>query len=324
MARHKGSSSNAVPFLKWAGGKSQLLQAFEIRFPLELKKGGITTYIEPFIGGGAVFFHIALNNRTQFNYLWDINEDLVITYNVIKNNCELLVNELKQLEGGYLKGDEGEREKRYYEIRDEFNKEKCGLNYTTFSSDWIHRASQLIFLNKTCFNGLYRVNSKGEFNVPFGRYKNPLICNETNLMRVSVTLSDTIVRLGDFSLCEMYADENTFVYFDPPYRPLNKSAFFASYAKDGFYERDQLRLAELFKKLDKKGAKVMLSNSDPKNEDPEDTFFDDLYEGYLIERVPAKRAINSNGSLRGAINELIVMNYLPPAVTPLNRQLTEL
>lgn len=322
MVRHKGSSSNAVPVLKWAGGKGQLLPEFELRFPEGLKNGDIQTYLEPFVGGGAVFFHIALKYPVKRNYLLDINEDLVLTYNVIKNYCGLLVTELKKLEENYLKDDEIQREKKFYEIRNEFNKEKSTFNYSVYNNNWIHRASQILFLNKTCFNGLYRVNSKGEFNVPFGKYKNPVICNELNLKRVSVTFSNVIIRCGDYLECEICADENTFVYLDPPYRPLNKSAFFASYAKDGFSDIDQKRLAELFKRLDKKGAKVMLSNSDPKNENPDDTFFDSLYEGYFIDRVPAKRAINSNGSRRGEINEIIVMNYEAPRFTPRNRQLT--
>ena len=169
--------------------------------------------------------------------------------------------------------------------------------------------AQIIFLNRTCYNGLFRVNRKGEFNVPFGRYKNPEILNEDNLKDVSTLLKTTKIILGDFTQCRKFVDKNTFVYFDPPYRPLNETSSFTSYSKNGFFEDDQMRLVEFFKELDGKGAKIMLSNSDPKNENPDDSFFDDLFAEYYIERVPAKRMINCNGARRGDINELIITNY---------------
>lgn len=165
------------------------------------------------------------------------------------------------------------------------------------------------FLNRTCYNGLFRVNQKGEFNVPFGRYKKPEILNEDNLNDVATLLKTTKILCGDFTQCRKFVDDKTFIYFDPPYRPLNQSSSFTSYAKNGFCDKDQLRLVDFFKELDDKNAKVMLSNSDPKNENPDDSFFDDLFSDYYIERVPAKRMINCNGARRGNINELIITNY---------------
>ena len=153
------------------------------------------------------------------------------------------------------------------------------------------------------------MNQKGEFNVPFGKYKNPEICNADNLNKVSAMLKKTRIVSGDFTRCRTFVDDTTFVYFDPPYRPLNQTSSFTSYTKTGFSEKDQVRLVEFFKELDRKGAKVMLSNSDPRNQDPDDTFFDDHFSDYTIERVPANRMINSNGARRGKINELIITNY---------------
>ncbi|MGV8109809.1 DNA adenine methylase [Methanospirillum sp.] len=162
------------------------------------------------------------------------------------------------------------------------------------------------------YNGLFRLNSKGGFNVPFGRYKNPRIINELNLLKASKLLSNTTILKGDFSICQEYIEEKTFVYIDPPYRPLNQTSSFTSYSQGGFSEQDQIRLSKFFADIDRIGAKVMLSNSDPKNEDPSDHFFDDLYQDFPIERVLAKRSINSMGNKRGEIKEIIVMNYIPP------------
>jgi DNA adenine methylase len=300
---------SARPFLKWAGGKTQLLNEFSKRLPGELKKGKITKYVEPFIGGGAFYFY--LNQRFSFEncYICDINEELVLSYRVIKRASKKLMTELDYLQSEYLSKDETDRESYYYEVRDAFNQKLPEINFKKFSSDWIQRTAQIIFLNRTCYNGLFRVNRKGEFNVPFGRYKNPEILNEDNLKDVATLLKTTQILLGDFTQCRKYVDEQTFVYFDPPYRPLNETSSFTSYSKGGFYDADQIRLYEFFKELDEKGAKVMLSNSDPKNENPDDSFFDDLFSEYFIERVPAKRMINCNGARRGDISELIITNY---------------
>jgi len=309
MAKHTKPVPLARPFLKWAGGKTQLLNAFGKRLPGELKKGKITRYVEPFIGGGAFFFY--LNQRFSFErcYICDANEELYLSYRVIQRSVKKLISELETLESEYISKDAKARESFYYEVRDAFNQQLPEINFHRYEMEWIKRAARIIFLNHTCFNGLFRVNQRGGFNTPFGKYKNPDILNEDNLYTVAILLKTTQIRLGDFTACRKFIDDHTFVYLDPPYRPLNETSSFTSYSKQGFSDNDQVRLADFFKELDAKGAKIMLSNSDPKNENPGDTFFDDLYSGYYIDRVPAKRMINCNGSGRGNITELIITNY---------------
>ena len=199
----------------------------------------------------------------------------------------------------------------YYEVRNSFNTGSQYINFHAYGPEWVKRASQIIFLNRTSYNGLFRVNRHGEFNVPFGRYKNPDILNVDNLEDVDVLLKETYTQIlsGDFTMCRNSIDDRTFVYLDPPYRPLSRTSSFISYSRDGFSETDQTRLADFFRELDARGAKIMLSNSDPQNYDSRDTFFDDLFAGYSIERVPARRLINCNGSRRGNIDELIITNY---------------
>ena len=302
--------STARPFLKWAGGKTQLLYEFNKRLPEELTQGIITKYVEPFIGGGAVFFYLNENFSFEKCYICDANEELTLCYRVIKHSVKELISELKTLESAYLSKNDEQRESFYYEVRDAFNQKLPAIDFQKYSSEWVERAARIIFFNRTCFNGLFRVNQKGEFNVPFGKYKKPAILNESNLEDVAAVLKTTEILVGDFTQCREFVDDTTFVYFDPPYRPLNSSSFFTSYSKNGFYDTDQVRLKDFFKELDGVGAKIMLSNSDPKNEKHDDSFFDDLYSDYFIERVPAKRMINSNGAGRGNINELIITNYL--------------
>ncbi len=309
MANQTKSVPAARPFLKWAGGKTQLLGEFGKRLPAELHEGKITRYVEPFIGGGAVFF--ALNQRFSFerSYICDVNEELFLSYRVVQRSVKKLISELETLETAYLSRSEKKREEFYYEVRDGFNKKLPEIDFRKYKLEWIERAAQIIFLNRTCYNGLFRVNRRGGFNVPFGRYKNPDILNEDNLNDVATFLKTTTILQGDFTQCRKFVDKHTFVYFDPPYRPLNPTSSFTSYSKNGFYDKDQVRLVDFFKELDGKGAKILLSNSDPKNEHPDDTFFDDLFSEYFIERVPAKRMINCNGARRGNISELIITNY---------------
>lgn len=311
MADHIKAVPYAKPFLKWAGGKTQLLDEFCKRLPVGLENGEITRYVEPFIGGGAFFFY--LNQRFSFErcLICDANEELILAYRVIKRSVKKLINELGILKSDYLSKDKTERELFYYEVRDSFNKELPGIDFLNYSPGWAGRAAKIIFLNRTCYNGLFRVNRTGEFNVPFGGYKNPDILNEGNMREVAMVLKNTNTRImsGDFTQCRNYVDDQTFVYFDPPYRPLSQTSSFTSYSKDGFSDRDQIRLADFFKELDAKGAKIMLSNSDPRNQDSYDTFFDDLFSCYTVERVPARRIINSNGARRGDIDELIITNY---------------
>jgi DNA adenine methylase len=272
------------------------LSEIEKRLPNELRNDEIDTYMEPFVGGGAVFFHIAqkYDYIKQF-YLYDINEDLVNCYKAIKNNPKSLISKLEKTEREYLSLDNEQRKKFYYEIRTRFNRDKD--------------AAKLIFLNKTCYNGLYRVNRKNEFNVPFGDYKNPKICDAENLLNVSLLLEKAEIIHGDFTDSYSHISKRTFVYFDPPYRPLSLTASFTSYSRDSFSEEDQVRLAKYCRQLDFKGAKFLLSNSDPKNENPEDHFFAEHYCGFTIDTVKATRAINCKASRRGLINELIVTNY---------------
>ncbi|WP_029688938.1 DNA adenine methylase [Thermoanaerobacter sp. A7A] len=302
--------NNAKPFLKWAGGKTQLLDELYKRLPFSLiQSGKIERYVESFVGGGAFFFFLKRNFKVKESFLIDINKELIIGYKVIQNNVNELIDELSSMEEKYLKLSEEQRKDFYYNIRDEYNRQKDNFDYINYNLDWVKRAAYLIFLNKTCFNGLYRLNKKGEFNVPFGKYKNPTICDADNLIEVSKALENTEIICADFEESKKYIHKNTLVYLDPPYRPLNNTSNFTSYNEDGFDDDDQRRLAQFFKEMDKRGAYLILSNSDPKNEDVDDNFFDELYAGFIIERVKAKRYINSNGDKRGDINELIIRNY---------------
>lgn len=293
------------PFLKWAGGKGQLIDQIASHLPSALKTGRIKKYFEPFLGGGALFFWLFEQYDFESAYLYEINPAVNLCYQVIQKNVGKLIKELNQLELEYFSASEKGKEKLYYDKRKEFNvylRRKA-------SNSIVRRTALLIFLNKTCFNGLYRVNSQGEFNVPFGRYKNPTICNEDNLYAVSELLQKAEIFCGDFAQCLKYADNESFVYFDPPYRPISMTASFTSYSKDIFDDQEQKRLRKVYGELDKKDACVMLSNSDPKNVNPNDNFFDDLYHGYHIERLNATRLINCNAERRGVITEILVMNY---------------
>ncbi len=298
----------AKPFVKWAGGKGQLLNKLEKRLPsYVLKEKTIPRYVEPFVGGGAMFFYLQGRYEIRESYLSDNNADLILTYEVIKKDAQELINELLKIENSHLQKSEDERKENYYRIREAYNSQE--IDYQTMSQEWIERAAYFIFLNKTCFNGLYRLNSKGLFNVPFGRYKNPKICDEKNLKAVRDSLKDTNLFQGDFTDSKEYINEESFVYIDPPYRPLNHTSHFTNYSKEGFNDDSQKKLANFFKEMDRRGAKLMLSNSDPKNQDEGDKFFDELYSDFNLERIPAKRNINRDASRRGKINELIVRNY---------------
>lgn len=293
------------PFLKWAGGKGQLIEQIALHLPGAFREGRVNKYFEPFLGGGALFFWLAEHYDFENAYLYEINPAVHICYQVIKKDVKKLIKELGQLELEYFSSSDMEKEKLFYEKREEFNvylRRKASNSYT-------RRAALLVFLNKTCFNGLYRVNSSGEFNVPFGRYNNPTICNKDNLLAVHELLQKAEVVCGDFALCLENADSESFVYFDPPYRPISTTANFTSYSKDAFGDVEQKRLRKVYGALDKKGAYIVLSNSDPKNINPEDDFFDDLYNKYHIERLNAARLINCRADRRGLITEILVMNY---------------
>ncbi|MDH5721030.1 MAG: DNA adenine methylase [Spirochaetia bacterium] len=264
----------ARPFLKWAGGKRQLLSEIINSLPEDFNY-----YFEPFLGGGAVFFALGAKK----NILADSNEDLINVYKVVQNNVENLIHELKK--------HKNEKE-YYYEIRD---LKPGDLSY-------IERASRFIFLNKTCYNGLYRVNSRGIFNVPFGSYKNPQICDNENLRASAVKLQNVEILCAQYDETVRAAKKNDFVYFDPPYEPVSASSNFVQYEKNGFTRKDQIRLHETFSMLTKNGVKCMLSNSSA-------PFIKKLYKEYNIKKVQAARFINSAAEKRGKIEELLITNY---------------
>jgi DNA adenine methylase len=305
----------AKPFLKWVGGKNQLLEQFENYYPYELRKGTIKNYVEPFLGGGALFFALSQQYKIEKAYLSDINKDLVLTYQVIQQRPNELLDFLEHYQKEYDQTEQEKRNDLFLAIRKHFNLQRFEINYkklsvTNIPDNWISRAGQFIFLNKTCFNGLFRLNSKGEFNVPYGKYKTAMIFDEPNILAVSKILQNAEIQYANYSTCWDNINENTFVYFDPPYRPISQTASFTTYTGTEFTDKEQLQLANFFKKLDQeKGAKLMLSNSDPKNENPKDDFFEKAFSGYNIFKVSANRAINCDGEKRGKINELLITNY---------------
>jgi len=291
------------PFVKWAGGKGSLINQLTKYYPQGLLNGEIDTYVEPFVGGGAVLINILKQYKIKNAYAFDINKDLINCYKVIQENVEELISQLQSMQEKYINFNTEERAKYYYAIRDEYNSDS--LNDETS----VKRASEFIFLNRTCFNGLYRVNKAGKFNVPSGKYKNPTICDEENLRNLSQLIRDVKFIYGDYTKSEEYINDKTFVYFDPPYRPLNISSGFTSYTKEDFDDNDQKELACYYEKLNQKNVKLMLSNSNPKNTNKDDNFFEDIYRGFSINEVYAKRMINANASGRGEISELLITNY---------------
>ncbi len=299
----------AKPFLKWVGGKRQLLSQFEALYPIELKLKKIKNYYEPFVGGGAIFFDVAQNYEVENAFLYDINDELILAYKVIQRDVFKLIEFLYRYEKQYKKLNEEKRKEYYYELRENYNLQRFNIDYNKYSENWIPRVAQTIFLNKTCFNGLFRFNSKGGFNSPMGRYKNPKILDEPNLLNVSKLLEIATIKKADFKEVKNDIKNNSFVYFDPPYRPISKTSSFTSYSKFNFLDDEQLQLASLFYELDQQGHKLMLSNSDPKNTDPDDDFFETIYANYNIIRVDAKRSINSNANKRNSIKEIVVTNY---------------
>ena len=292
----------ATPFIKWAGGKSQILNKIRAEYPAGLGKN-LTKYAEPFVGGGAVLFDILNKFDLSEVYISDINRELIHTYICVRDNVDTLTDLLFKLEQEYLLAEDKIRENMYYNKRKQFNflKEK--------KSEDIELAALFIFLNKTCFNGLYRVNNKGEFNVPIGSYENPKICDEDRLFAISENLKKVEIVCGDYKLSRNFIDKKTFVYFDPPYRPLSQTSNFNSYDKNTFDDVSQKELAEFIEEMCGKGAYIAISNSDPKNTDQNDDFFDKLYEKYNISRINAVRMINSSGDKRGKISELLIANY---------------
>ena len=299
----KSEGKNVKPFVKWAGGKGQLLKEIEQYYPFA--DGKITKYAEPFVGGGAVLFDILSKYDLEEVYISDINEDLMNAYRVIRDEIDELVDMLQTMQDEYVPMGDEERRKYYTAKRDYFNTLKVGGD----EGINIAKAALMIFLNKTCFNGLFRVNRKGAFNVPMGAYKNPMICDEANLRAVSEKLQNVTIVCGDYRDSADFIDEHTFVYFDPPYRPLNETSSFTAYTENLFNDEEQIELAKFVDAMDKKGAKIVVSNSDPKNANEDDEFFDEIYSAHTIKRVEASRMINSNSAARGKIKELLISNF---------------
>ncbi len=295
---------NIKPFVKWAGGKGSLIPQLKNFYPFELNNASIDKYVEPFVGGGAVLINILQKYDIKEAYAFDINIDLINCYNVIKKDVESLIKELDKKEKAFIKLEDKKREELFYNIRNEYNSYKIKENEIN-----VKRASEFIFLNRTCFNGLYRVNKSGKFNVPCGKYKNPKICDASNLINLSYLIRNVNFQYGDYKKSEKYIDNNTFVYFDPPYRPLSSTLGFTSYTKEDFNDDKQKELANYFKLLDEKSAKLMLSNSNPKNTNENDNFFEEIYKGFNINKISAKRMINANAKGRGKISELLITNY---------------
>ncbi len=273
--------SEIPTFVKWAGGKRQLISQFKDFFPTKIE-----TYLEPFVGGGAVLFYVLQNYAPKKVVISDINEELINCYEVIRDNVEGVIKSLKEHKNKHNK-------EYYYKIR--------SLDPKNLSK--IEKASRTIYLNKTCFNGLYRVNSKGQFNVPIGSYKNPKIVYEKELRLISKMLKNVDIKLMSFEGALDYAKKDCFVYLDPPYHPLKKGKSFTTYTKENFLEKEQEKLAEVFNELERKGCKIMLSNSDTK-------FIKRLYKNYSIDLVNANRMINCDATKRGKISEVVITNYL--------------
>lgn len=292
----------AKPFLKWAGGKTQLLTSIESALPKTFLNEKFT-YLEPFVGSGAVLFWM-LNNfpKLQKAVINDINSDLTNTYKIIASKPNELISLLQNFEKEYHElSTQDEKKKDYYlEKRKLFN---------IRSTDKVAQAALFIFLNRTCFNGLFRVNRSNEFNVPIGSYKTPMICDADNILAVSEALQKVEILTGDYQSTLLHADRSAFFYFDPPYKPLSNTSSFNSYAKDEFGDSEQIRLQDFCKKLDSLDHYWMLSNSDVKGKDTANNFFDDLYDEFNISRVNAKRSINANPEKRGNLTELLITNY---------------
>lgn len=270
-----------LTFVKWAGGKLQLVEQISNYLPKKIER-----YFEPFVGGGAMFFYIIQKYKPSYAYISDVNKELIITYVQIRDNVDELIRLLEEHRENHSK-------EYFYEIR--------SLDVDNLKD--IEISARFIYLNKSCFNGLYRVNSKGKFNVPIGSYKNPSVFNEETLRKISKLLNECNVeiQLADYSKILNKVKGNDFVYLDPPYYPLKKSSF-TSYNKNCFLEEEQKKLKEFYDKLDEKGVLVLKSNSDT-------DFIKKIYKGYKLEVVRARRNINSKGDGRGEINELLIKNY---------------
>lgn len=294
--------TKAKPFVKWVGGKSQLLEQLEALLPVDFDKRQNITYIEPFVGGGAMLFYmLQAHPNIKSAVINDINSDLTTCYEVVKNSPKHLIESLSEIQEQYYSFlDEEARKDFFLACRDRFN---------TKSLDKIENTTLFFFLNKTCFNGLYRVNKSGKFNVPFGRYSSPTICDAETILADSKILQKVEILTGDFEKTFNKINGETFFYFDPPYRPLNNTSSFNDYTKEAFDDDAQIRLKLFCDKLHNAGIQFLLSNSDCFGKNGNDRFFEDLFVEYNINRVWASRNVNANGAKRGKLTEIVVGNY---------------
>lgn len=295
--------AKAKPFIKWVGGKTQLIDQLDALLPADFGDWNDVTYIEPFVGGGAMLFYM-LQRYPNIRYavINDVNPDLTNCYRIVRDMPEELIASLMEIQDEYNKLQTEEKRKEFFlTVRDRYNEKNLNP---------LENTTKFFFLNRTCFNGLYRVNKKGLFNVPFGKYKNPQICDPVTIREDSKLLQRVEIMTGDFDITFNKAQGHTLFYFDPPYRPLSDTSSFNDYAKEAFNDDAQIRLKEYCDRINKAGFRFMLSNSDCKGKNEEDSFFDLLYEAYNIERVWASRSINSNPSKRGKLTEILVRNYV--------------
>ena len=295
--------AKAKPFIKWVGGKSQLIAQLDMQLPADFGNWENVTYIEPFVGGGAMLFYMLQRYpNIEHAVINDINPDLVTCYRTVRDNPKQLIESLANIEMAYLALETEERRKDFFmAVRERYNEKNL---------DPIENTTKFFFLNRTCFNGLYRVNKKGLFNVPFGKYSNPTICDPETILKDSELLQRVEILNGDFEATFEHAKGNSLFYFDPPYRPLSDTSSFNDYAKESFNDDAQIRLKVYCDRINEAGFHFMLSNSDCKGKNENDNFFDVLYGAYPIERVWASRSINSNPNKRGKLTEILVHNYI--------------
>lgn len=294
--------TKAKPFIKWVGGKTQLIEQLDALLPADFDNWDRATYIEPFVGGGAMLFYMLQRYPNICHaVINDINPDLMTCYRTVRDYPEKLITSLHDIQNAYKAlRTEDERKEFFLSARDRYNEKNL---------DPIENTTKFFFLNRTCFNGLYRVNKKGLFNVPFGKYTNPQIFDEKTIREDSELLKRVEIMTDDFEATFHHAEGNTLFYFDPPYRPLSNTSSFNDYAKESFNDDAQIRLKAYCDRINDAGYKFMLSNSDCKGKDEKDNFFDVLYGFYHIERVWASRSINSNPAKRGKLTEILVHNY---------------
>lgn len=302
----------AKPFIKWVGGKGQLIEQLEAKLPADFDNWKNATYIEPFIGGGAMLFYMLQQHpNIKHAVINDINSDLITCYKIVRDNVEQLIPALRDIQAQYyaLSNMDAKRE-MFMATRQRYNEKNL---------DPVENTTLFFFLNRTCFNGLYRVNKKGLFNVPCGKYLQPIFCDEITLRADSELLKRVEILEGDFERTLQYAKGMTLFYFDPPYRPLSDTSSFKDYTKEAFNDDSQIRLKKFCDKIVAAGHNFMLSNSDCKGKNEEDNFFDLLYDGYFIDKVMATRNVNANGAKRGKISELLIHSYINTKDYQLNK-----